>query len=220
MAGLLLTAALIAGCGGDPPATVVAPPPPPPAPPPSITSVTPATGSTAGGAWMQIVGTGFRSGVVAVFDGVSVRPAFDSRDVGLTTMFLETPPHAAGTIDIVVTNPDGQSARYAGGHTYAAPETFDTKGEWVGEAQDGSHRLVGFTIQNGKLVSAYCVPSDGAVTLPLAEPINVIGGAFSVSEIMSGRIASTTQMVGTMNFQECSFMSWRAYPRAAPSLHR
>jgi hypothetical protein len=30
------------------------------------------------------------------------------------------PPHAAGRVDVVVTNPDGNSARLTGGYTYAA----------------------------------------------------------------------------------------------------
>ena len=102
---------------------------------------------------MRIVGSGFQSGAVAIFGEVRVHPRF----TGATAMSIETPPQQAGTIDIAVANPDGQLARYAGGHTYVAPETFDPNGEWLGESWDGSHRLVGFTIQSGKLLRAHCI---------------------------------------------------------------
>lgn len=166
---------------------------------------------------MRIVGTGFRSGTVAVFDGVRVAARFDSRDTAHTTMYVETPPHAAGTIDIVVTNPDGLSDRMAGGHTYVAPETFDPNGEWAGEAWDGSHRGMLLVIQGGRLLRASCFGMTAVTPLTPAEPVTLAGGSFTLfqdgHEVMTGRSVASNEMIGTMNFGECGAMFWRASPR-------
>ena len=175
---------------------------------------------------MHIVGTGFQSGVVVVLDGIRVTPRFDPSDTAVATMDLETPPHGPGTVDVIVANPDGQFARHAGGHRYVLPETFDTNGAWLGAAGAGSHRAVGFTIQNGKLLRAYasCDGANSLIDLPLAESTGVARGTFSVRsvrlgapsepsdavEIMSGRIVSATEMVGTINFKNCATEAWRA----------
>jgi hypothetical protein len=76
---------------------------------PVVTDVFPSVGSAAGGASLKIVGTGFRPGMVAAFDGIKVTGGFDSRDTSFTTFYTETPAHAVGTVDLVVSNPDGQS---------------------------------------------------------------------------------------------------------------
>jgi hypothetical protein len=42
-----------------------------------------------------------------------------------TTIHLSTPAHAAGTVDVVVTNSGSHADRLTGGYTYASPESFD-----------------------------------------------------------------------------------------------
>ena len=214
-AGLLLAVTLIAGCGVDP-GTSPGPLPPPSAPAPAITSVTGDTGSTGGGASVTIVGTGFLGGVVALFDDRVVLPRFDSRDAARTTMYLETPSHAAGPVDIVVRNPDGQFARVVNGHTYVPPETFDPNGTWSGSSFDGSHREIGFVIGNGKILSAQCFGDSPSPEQLLPGPVPVVGGEFTVTagdhQIMSGRIVAPKEMVGFVDVVGCTHMSWRASP--------
>lgn len=74
---------------------------------PTLSSISPNSGSTAGGASATLSGSNFVSGATVSFDsaaatGVSV--------VNATTITLNTPPHAAGAANVTVTNPDGQSA--------------------------------------------------------------------------------------------------------------
>jgi IPT/TIG domain-containing protein len=214
---LLLITVLFAGCGVDPGTAPGNLPPPPSFPAPTITSVTGDTGSTDGGASVTIVGTGFHAGVVALFGDRAVVPRFDSRDTAHTTMFLETPPHAAGPVDIVVRNPDGQSARAVGAHTYVAPATFDANGTWSGDAFDGSHRGMRVVVQNGRVVSTLCAgPLQPFVEIKPSAPIAIAEGAFTVTmddhELISGRMVAPREMVGTMDVGECTQMSWRATP--------
>jgi hypothetical protein len=86
---------------------------------PAITEVSPATGSTAGGTAVTISGTGFAAGAVVNIGGVTAGTA----TVINQSILLSTPPGPAGPADVVVTNPDGQSATLVGGFSYDASAT-------------------------------------------------------------------------------------------------
>jgi len=86
-------------------------------PAPTISSVSPTSGSTIGGTSILITGTGFVAGATVTIGGVSavVGP------ITATTIAATTPASAAGAKDIVVTNPDTQSATGSALFTYVAP---------------------------------------------------------------------------------------------------
>ncbi|MHB8644689.1 MAG: IPT/TIG domain-containing protein [Thermomicrobiales bacterium] len=103
---------------------------PAPAPAPTITAIDPATGPAGtltpaskaiddhSGLIVAITGTGFQPHAAVTFGGLPV----DHEEVLSSTVILTTPPaHAAGPVDVVVTNPDNQHATAAGGFTYVAP---------------------------------------------------------------------------------------------------
>jgi hypothetical protein len=74
-----------------------------PAAPPTLLSVTPETGSTTGGDTVTILGTGFESGATVTFGATaSTIESLDS-----TNLVVLTPPAAAGTVNVVLTNADG-----------------------------------------------------------------------------------------------------------------
>ena len=54
--------------------------------------------------------------------------------LGEDALYLSTPAHAAGTVEVIVTNPDGRAA--SGTFTYASPATFDFNGDWQGLAEN------------------------------------------------------------------------------------
>jgi hypothetical protein len=85
------------------------------APPrPTIASLTPNSGPAAGAQSVTITGTGLTNVRSVTFGGV---PAADVRPLNDTTVTLRTPPHAAGTVEIVVGDaPD--SAVHPAGYTY------------------------------------------------------------------------------------------------------
>lgn len=87
-------------------------------PPPNATSISPASGSTAGGTSVTISGTDFVSGATVTVGGTA---ATNVTVASATSITATTPAHAAGSVNVIVTNPDGQSDTLTGAFTYVAP---------------------------------------------------------------------------------------------------
>jgi acid phosphatase len=85
---------------------------------PLVTAVSPTSGSTTGGNLLTVSGTGFASGATVTIGGTLVSTVTVN---GSTSLSLTAPPHAAGLVNLVVTNPDGQSGSKNGAYTYVAP---------------------------------------------------------------------------------------------------
>jgi len=83
---------------------------------PTVTGVTPATGSEAGGTPVTIAGTGLTGATAVTFGGV---PATSVTPVSDTSVTAVTPAHAPGPVDVVVTTPGGDGT-LPGGFTYTA----------------------------------------------------------------------------------------------------
>jgi hypothetical protein len=92
-------------------------------PSPTVTAITPNTGSTGGGTTVTIMGTGFQSGASVTFGGTM---ATTTTMVSSTTLTATTPAHAAGVVNVVVTNTEEQSATLANGYTYVTSNTAPT----------------------------------------------------------------------------------------------
>ena len=88
-------------------------------PAPTLTAINPITGPIAGGNVPSITGTNFVSGATVTFGGTA---ATGVTVAGSTSITATVPAHAAGTVDVVVANPDGQSAKLTNGYTYSAAE--------------------------------------------------------------------------------------------------
>ena len=87
---------------------------------PTITGVTPASGSDAGGTAITITGTGFVTGASVRF-GASLRACTFVTVVSATSITCITPSGTAGVVDLTVTNPAGGGADLlAGAFTYSA----------------------------------------------------------------------------------------------------
>ena len=86
--------------------------------PPTVTSVAPGSGSTVGGTAVTITGTNFVSGATVSFGGAAATGVSFVSSTGLTAT---TPAHAAGAVNVVVTNPSAQSGTLTNGFTYTAP---------------------------------------------------------------------------------------------------
>ena len=90
-------------------------PPATPPPPLGIESVSPPTGNTAGGTIVTIVGTSFAAGATVQVGGAMATSVLV---LGATTIQAVAPAHAAETVDVIVTNPDGVTARITDAFTY------------------------------------------------------------------------------------------------------
>ena len=215
---------VMSGCSQSsrlPAAPSINPPAPPPvspapsSPAPVVTSVLPAAGSAAGGTTLTILGTGFMPGMIAMFDGIRVTVRFESRAASGTMFYVETPVHAAGAVDLVVSNPDGQSHRVEAGYRYVPAESFDPNGTWGGYSLNGTDTWVEFVIRDKELVSAWCEYAT-RVDLTFAESPSVENGAFSVTAAggatISGRMLSASEWEGTISVPSCTTtpLPWRA----------
>ncbi len=86
-------------------------------PPPTIVAISPASGTINGGTALTVTGTGFLPGATLSLAGT---PANNVSVVSNTTISATTPAHAAGTVDIVVTNTDAKTGQLSQGFTYTA----------------------------------------------------------------------------------------------------
>jgi len=84
---------------------------------PIVTSVTPAVGPTSGGTTVNIAGSNFKVGATVTF-GNAV--ATNVTVLSSSHITCTTPSHFPETVDVVVTNPDGQSGTLLQGYTYAS----------------------------------------------------------------------------------------------------
>lgn len=83
----------------------------------SISGIVPNAGTALGGTDVTISGSNFQSGATITFDGIS---ATDIVFVGSGTLTAKTPAHAAGMVDVMVTNPDTTSDTLVNGFTYTS----------------------------------------------------------------------------------------------------
>jgi hypothetical protein len=92
-----------------------------PNPAPTVTAISPATGPAGGGTPVTITGTGFLTGATVTFGGTS---ATGVTVVSATSITATAPAHAAGTVNIVVTNTDTLNGTLSNGYTYTAGISF------------------------------------------------------------------------------------------------
>jgi IPT/TIG domain len=114
----------------------------------AVTAVRPNTGVT--GRWVRIVGAGFTPVTTVTLDGIAATKLLPESSVA---MFALVPTHAAGPVDIVLTNPNGESVKLIGGFTYqivtvsVSPSTVEPGGQltvsWVAPANQGAEDWIG-----------------------------------------------------------------------------
>lgn len=100
----------------------------------AIASLTPAFGPAAGGTAVTVTGSGFVAGTTVAFGGTPL----SSPVVAATSITGTTAAHAAGTVDVVVSNLDGSSATLRRAFTYrtATPEIGDVNADDAVDAVD------------------------------------------------------------------------------------
>ena len=165
---------------------------------PSILTVTPSIGSIRGGAHIKITGVGLMPDTRVAF-GATNGAAYFNKYSG--AIYVTTPSHAPGSVDVVITNLDGQTATASGGYTFADPQSFDVNGDWRGVSFAGDYdEPFTFTIVNGAVVSITCAMSG---LVRLSPPAPVINGEFSFAQenivALSGRILAPTEAMGVVD---------------------
>ncbi len=82
---------------------------------PTVTGVNPSSGLLGGGTPVTLTGTNFASGAAVTFGGTA---ATNVVVVNSTQITATTPAHAAGAVNVVVTNPNTQAGTLTNGYTY------------------------------------------------------------------------------------------------------
>lgn len=81
----------------------------------TVTAISKTEGSTAGGTPVEITGTGFVDKATVKFGDAEVAAIFESA----TAIKAVSPPHAAGSVTVIVKNPDGKQAQSPTNFVYA-----------------------------------------------------------------------------------------------------
>ncbi|HYU31850.1 MAG TPA: M12 family metallo-peptidase [Thermoanaerobaculia bacterium] len=150
-------------------------------PSPTISTISPASGTTAGGTTVVITGTNFQSGATATFGGTAAAAVTFNSSSRLTAT---APAHAGGTVSVVVTNPGGLSVTKSPGYFYAPPtaaadlytvtpcrvlDTRNANGTWGGPALGASaQRSFPVTGRCGVPTTAKSVVANVTVAGPTA----------------------------------------------------
>jgi hypothetical protein len=94
---------------------------------PTLTRVEPNNDMVTGGATVQIIGENFQDGATVTIGGNAASNVIFASP---TELEVEAPAGVAGSVDVVVTNPDGKSDTLAGGFTYT-PSPYDVTEDGV-----------------------------------------------------------------------------------------
>jgi len=182
---------------------------PAPGPRPTITGLSARVGSMKGGTPLVLTGSGFSAGAVLMFDGVPTRVNIHDGD-----FYWFTRAHPAGQVDVVVTNPDGQSDRLAGGYTFVFPGSLDINGQWEGRAGEHWDFVFRFTVENDTVTSASC---DRSAEIRFSSPPSTNTGEFLAAErgvtLLTGEFFSPAYALGEIDMAPCTRTRWEAWKR-------
>jgi IPT/TIG domain/Beta-propeller repeat len=137
--------------------------------PPTVLGVAPQWGPTAGGSQVTIVGGCFRPGAIASFGGGA---ATGVAVVSSSAITATTPAHAAGPVDVVVTNPGLPAATGVNAFTYGATGFFALSPCRVADTRGATSALGGPALAAG---------ADRAFTVRGVCGIPASAGAISVN---------------------------------------
>ncbi len=134
---------------------------------PTLASVSPPSGSTAGGTAVTLTGTNFVTNATVTFGGVRASTAAVSDD---RTISATTPGHAEGMVNVVVTNPDHQSATLPNAFAYHVPPSLTAINPTSGPASGGTT----VSLNGSNFVSGATVTFGGERATPVTFTTSVI----------------------------------------------
>jgi uncharacterized protein (TIGR03382 family) len=160
---------------------------------PVLTSLTPTSGTSAGGATVTLTGDHFATGAVVTFGGT----AGTITSLSATSIVANTPAHAAGAVDVVVTNPDGQASTLTGGYTFvdyphitSISPAFGPTGGNTSVTITGTHFVTGASVIIGGNVAD--VSSVTATSIVATTPSHAEGAVDVVVSNPGGQTGTLT----------------------------
>lgn len=159
----------------------------------SVTSVSPSVGEVTGGTLVTVTGAGFQSGATVHF-GATASPTVTF--VSSTTLTAVTPPGAAGTVGVTVTNPGATPGTLANAFTYTVFPTVTSVSPTSGRTSGGTAITItgtgfqaGATVQVGA-ASATGVTVVSATSITATTPSGAAGVASITVQNPDGGIAT------------------------------
>jgi hypothetical protein len=139
---------------------------------PAVSSVSPVSGPAAGGTSITITGTNFVSGATVTVGGTAATSVAVNSALQVTAT---TPAHAAGTVNVVVTNPDTQTGSLPSAFTYVASPAVTSISPTSGPASGGTSAIITGTGFNpiGTTVVAFGGTAAANVTVNSTTQITV-----------------------------------------------
>lgn len=170
-----------------------------PTPGVSISDVSPASGTIAGGTAITIAGTGFAAGATVTVGGAA---ATSIVVVSATEITAVTPAHAAGVVDVAVTV-DSTTATSAGGFTYLDPFRIDSVSPAVAYRGGGSS----VTIAGAGYVAGAQVLIDGRLatvtSLTATEIVATVPAAPAAGAVtLKVRLPDTSERTAAFTYED------------------
>ena len=148
-------------------------------PAPAVTAIAPNNGTPAGGTSVTVTGTSFLPGATLSLGGT---PATGLTVASGTSITATTPAHAAGAVNVVVTNPDGQTGTLANGYTYSSTTPNiglgvgggDSSSATVTAGQNASYTLSigGDGLGGTAMLTCTGAPAGANCTVPASQQFN------------------------------------------------
>src|SRR5208337_4308613 len=160
---------------------------------PTVTSISPNSGTTAGGTAVTITGTNFAAGATVTFGGTA---ATNVAVVSSTSITATTPAHAAGAVTVTVTV-NGQSGSLTNGYTYVVAPTVTSVSPNSGTTAGGTAVTItgtnfatGATVKFGTTAATNVVVVN-STTITATAPAHA-AGAVTVTVTVNGQSGSLT----------------------------
>ncbi|MCF8544798.1 MAG: IPT/TIG domain-containing protein [Ilumatobacteraceae bacterium] len=130
--------------------------------PPTVTSISPTSGTTAGGTSVTITGANFISGATVTIGGSSCTSVVV---ISSTSITCTTPSGTAGPRDVVVATGVSPNATLTGGFTYVAPPAAPATPDLATASDSGSSSTDNITSDNTPTISVGSATDGNTVTV-------------------------------------------------------
>jgi len=159
---------------------------------PTVTGVSPAAGPTTGSITVTIIGTNLVGASGATFGGT---PATSVSVINATAVSAITPAHAAGSVNVLVTTPNG-TATGTNVYKYVSPPTITGISPTLGPLDGGTAvTITGTNLADATVLfgsNPATVTTPGTTSIVVTSPAGSAAGAVTVTVTTPGGSATTT----------------------------
>ena len=160
---------------------------------PIISAVVPASDRTTGGQAIIVLGSHFQNGATVTIGGTAATSVVF---VSATRLTCVAPAHAAGVVDIVVTNPDATTSTDTGAFTYYTPAANDITlvSQISGVSPFILYGSLGVSLSSSRGDASFDITYEGTRPIPFA-PIKLGFGSLADRDLFfKGAIELSTQL--------------------------